>query len=64
MQTYNNLFRTKLEELINEEIARIKDNLALGMGIVDMSDYRHHTGQIYALKKIIDLCDEVESNLS
>jgi hypothetical protein len=64
MQTYNNLFRTKLEELIKEEIARIKDNLALGMGIVDMSDYRHHTGQIYALMKIIELCDEVESNLS
>ena len=64
MQTYNNLFRTKLEELINEEIARIKDNLALGMGVIDYNDYRHHTGQIYALRKIIELCDEVESNLN
>jgi hypothetical protein len=64
MKTYNNLFRTELEELINVEIARIKDNLALGMGITDYPEYRYHTGQVLALGRVLDLCDEVETNLS
>ena len=61
MQTYNSLFRKKLESLIEEEIKRITENLALGLSVNDISDYRKLVGTLDGLKKSLELCEEAQT---
>lgn len=60
----NNLFEHELRKLIEEEINRISEILANGLGVVDYAEYKHHTGQIRALRGVLERCDEVQSIIS
>jgi len=60
----NNLFENELRKLIEEEIERIKEILGNGLSVVDYPEYRHHTGQIRALRTVLERCSEVQSIIS
>lgn len=64
MFTYNNLFETELKKLIEEEIGRIAENLSLGLSVVDFPEYKHQVGQIAALRKVLSMCEEVQTIIS
>jgi len=59
MNTYNSLFEQELKKLIELEIERIALNLTMGMGVNDISEYKLQVGQILSLRRILDMCDEV-----
>jgi len=63
IHTINTEFQMKLETLIHREIERLTDNLVLGGGINDFSDYCHTKGQIAGLKLAADQFDEVNEFL-
>jgi len=60
----NNLFENELRKLIEEEIERIKELLGNGLAVIDYAEYKHHTGQIRALRTVLERCEEVQSILS
>jgi hypothetical protein len=64
MLTYNHLFENTLRKLIQEEIDRLTENLALGLSVTDFASYREIVGQITGLKKVLELCDEAQSIVS
>lgn len=64
MLTYNTLFDTTLRKLIEEEINRLTENMALGMSIHDYATYRENVGKIAGLKTAIELCDEAQTIVS
>jgi hypothetical protein len=60
MQTASTAFEAELKKRIGEEIDHLRDNLAAGAAVKDYADYRYHTGQINALRRVADsYCDEV-----
>jgi len=62
LQTLNTQFEHELKKLIEDEVERIKDILAVGMAVKDYAEYRFHVGQIEALNKIsTSYCDEATS---
>jgi hypothetical protein len=64
MLTYNQLFENTLRKLIQEEIDRLSENLALGLSVTDFAHYRENVGRITGLKKTLELCDEAQSIVS
>lgn len=62
--SYNKSFRKELETLIQEQMSRIKDNLALGLSIDDFPTYKMHVGRLTAYDDILKMMDEIESLLS
>ena len=63
-QTFNSLFEHELKKLCEEEIARLAENLVHGAAIDNIADYKHATGQIAGLRKIVDLCADANTNLA
>lgn len=61
MNNYQILYEIELKKLIEEEIGRIAENLTLGLSIVDFPEYKHQVGQIAALRKVLSMCDEVQT---
>lgn len=61
---YNTLFENELQQLISEEIARLTDNMANGLSINDIGQYKHEVGRILGLRAALDMCEEVNSILS
>jgi len=59
----NNLFENELRKLIEED-ERIKELLGNGLAVIDYAEYKHHTGQIRALRTVLERCEEVQSILS
>lgn len=60
--TQNNLFETELKKRIIEEIERLRDILDVGVAIKDYADYKFHSGQILALRRVADsYCDEIQT---
>lgn len=64
MFNYNNLFEAELKKLIEQEIERIAENLALGLSVIDFPEYKHNVGQIAALRKVLSMCEEVQTIIS
>lgn len=62
--SYNKSFRKELEKLIQEQMSRIKDNLALGLSVDDFPAYKMHVGRISAYDDVLKMLDEIESLLS
>lgn len=52
-------FRYTLEKLLNEEVERLKDSLALGF-LDDYAQYKMIAGKIAGLRSAIDLLNEAE----
>lgn len=61
---YNTLFENELRKLISEEIARLSDNMANGLSINEIGQYKHEVGRILGLRAALDFCEEVSSTLS
>ena len=65
MQTLNTQFEHELKKLIEDEVERIKDILAVGMSVKDYAEYRFHVGQIEALNKVsTSYCEEATTIIS
>lgn len=61
MLSYSDFFEQELKKLIDAEIIRILEILATGTSVNDISEYRHLTGKILALRGVYELCDEARS---
>jgi hypothetical protein len=57
-RTYNNQFEIELKTLIEEEVARVSENVLLGSGVVTLERYREQVGYLRALRKAAELCDQ------
>jgi hypothetical protein len=61
---YNTLFEKELRRLISEEIERVSANMANGLSINDIGQYKHEVGRILGLRSALNLCEEVNDILS
>jgi hypothetical protein len=59
--TISTLFEQELRRLIAEEINRIAENLCVGFHIEELHQYKHETGRVAALRRVLDMCDEVST---
>jgi hypothetical protein len=64
MYNLNFAFEKELRQLIEEEIGRIKDNLAGGLAVPDFESYKQQVGKVAGLMTALELCDEVKTILS
>jgi uncharacterized protein (UPF0276 family) len=63
--TGNTQFESELKKRIAEEIERLQDILETGMSIKDYADYKHHVGQIQALRRVVEsYCDDVTTKIN
>jgi len=63
MLNLNAAIGRELSRLIAEEIQRLTENLTLGAGVPDYSQYKQIVGQITGLRQAIDLCEQAMINL-
>lgn len=61
VQTYQTHYQYELTKQIQEEIERLKENMAANGVISDIGEYRYYLGQITGLRKALYLCDEAEA---
>jgi len=61
---YNTLFEKEFRQLILEEIARLSDNVANGLHITDIAQYKYEVGRITGLRSALGMCEEVNTILS
>ena len=65
MLASNSQFETELKKRIAEEVAVLTSNLALGLAVKTLDDYRHIVGQIFALNRVSnEYCDEVQTAIN
>jgi hypothetical protein len=63
--TVNTQFEHELTKLIDADIERLKGILEVGVAVNNFEEYRHVTGQIFAMKRVRDsYCDEVNTLLN
>lgn len=62
--TYNAIVSEEIKSLLQDAVDDQKENLALGGGVNDYSDYRHAVGFIRGLRHAIELCDEAHKKIS
>ncbi len=63
MLTNHALFRRKMNDLISEEIERLKETLTSlhTMEGFDFAAYKHHVGIIRGLRQALELADEAQA---
>jgi len=65
MLTGNTQFESLLRTRVNEEIERIRVNLGAGTSVKNYEDYRHQTGKIAALERVLGaICDDVNTEIN
>lgn len=64
MQVYGVRFAQELGSMVTARIEGLKDNLASGLSVKNMEDYRHQTGQIKAFLEVLDMFGEVETKIN
>jgi hypothetical protein len=58
-------FESELKKLIETEMSRLMDIIAVGSAVADFSDYKYVVGQIHALSRVAaSYCDEANQILS
>lgn len=60
--TYNQQFETELRKAVTAEIDRLTEEVAFG-SMVDHAAYRNHCGQIAGLRKTLELCDDIRTEM-
>lgn len=63
MQVYGVRFAQELGTMVTARIEELKDNLAGGLSVKNMEDYKHQTGQIKALMEVLAMFSEVETKI-
>jgi hypothetical protein len=61
MQTYGTAFEHELKKLIAECLTNVTEQLASGLGVTEIGQYREKVGQIFAYRTVLDLCDEAHT---
>ena len=56
----HDLWKQELQRLVEEEIERLKDELASGV-LKTLEEYRHVSGKIIGLRQSLDYIDEASS---
>jgi hypothetical protein len=64
MYNLNLAFEGELRKLIEEEISRLKDNVASGLGTADFASYKNQVGKIAGLNLALELCEEAKTIVS
>ncbi len=64
MYNLNLAFEAELRKLIEEEIQRIKDNLAGGLAVPDYETYKQQVGKVSGLMSALEMCEEVKTIVS
>jgi hypothetical protein len=64
MYNLNLAFEAELRRLVEEEIERLKDNLANGLSTPDFESYKNQVGKIAGLMMALDLCEEARTIVS
>jgi len=64
MQTTSTLFERELRKIIDEEVARLTNNVFSGLAIVDYGQYQLNIGKIKALNSVYEYMDEVNSKIN
>jgi hypothetical protein len=62
--TVSTAFERELLKLIIERRAEIIGNMAGGLAIKTIEEYRESVGKISAFNEVISLCDEVSTNIN
>lgn len=62
--TVSTAFERELIKLIMERRADIVSNMAGGLAIKTIEEYREAVGKISALDEVISLCEEVSTNIN
>jgi hypothetical protein len=60
--TRADLFNVELRRLINEEIDRLKDEIAGGL-LKSYEDYRAASGKVVGLRQCLEYMDEADDNV-
>lgn len=60
MLSRHDLWKQELERLIEEEIARLKDEMAFGV-FKTLEEYRHASGKIIGLRQCLEYVGEASS---
>jgi hypothetical protein len=61
----NYRFESELNKLIDAELARLHEELGLGLAVKTMDQYREYVGKITAYTKVRDdFCREVQTKLN
>lgn len=61
----NSRFEFEFKKRVGQEIERVREVLASGLGVKDYAEYRYYVGQLVVLSKIVDeYWDEVQSQLN
>jgi len=47
--------------LIAECLTNVTEQLASGLGVTEIGQYREKVGQIFAYRTVLDLCDEAHT---
>lgn len=61
MFTRNDLFRSELEKLIEDETQRLMENVVVGHVTIDFSAYKHQVGVIEGLRIAKELCEQAQA---
>ncbi len=64
MLASNSQFEIELKKRISLEIDHLTENLAQGMAVKNYDEYRHLVGQIFALGRVNEYCDEVQTAIN
>lgn len=63
MYNLNLALEKELRKLIEEELERLRDNLANGLSVPDYETYKHQVGKIAGLTTALELCEEAKNIL-
>ena len=58
MLTSSDMFERELRKLILSEINRLLENVGLGMGVQDYAQYMKIVGEMAALRRTLEFCEE------
>lgn len=61
--TYNGQFESELRKAIDTEVERRKEYLGAGSA-GEFNQYKQWVGEINGLRRVLELCDEVNAELS
>lgn len=63
MQTISTAFDNELRKLIENRIETLKEQISLGH-VPHMEAYKALAGQVQAYREVLEMCEEVKSELS
>ena len=60
----NSAFENELRKHIEEQLVRLRSNLETPGAITDYTDYKLVVGQIFALKRVVEIFDDINRTIN